>query len=199
VLNGGIEEKFNFIFKEIIKIFENDVVYIGSEMADGSIEKMKVALDAEFFEFGSGGGIKFCAFAAVGHVNFVNIAHELKGFFLADIFKKGSAEIVGDVIFSVGKSARSAETAHDGTGFAADAGFDFFTVDGAAAFFKGMSRFENRNFKFGFLFNKFKSGKNSAGACADYNNVIIHKNTSERFLTDELYHLKQPFSSKEEK
>ena len=175
MFNGGVEEKFDLFLKKIIKIFKYDIVDIRSEMAYGSIKKMKVVLDAEFFKFCSGGGIKFCAFSAVCHVYFINIAHKVKSVFLSDIFIKGSAEIVGDVVFTVGKSACAAETAHDGAGFAADAAFDFYAVNGAAAFFKGMSRFENSNFKFRFLFNKFKSGKNSAGACADNDYVIIHK------------------------
>ena len=177
--NRSIEEEIDFVLKVVIDVFENDVVDVGAKMANGSIKEMKVVLDAEFFEFGAGGGIKFCACAAVCHVNFINIAHQFKSLFFADIFIKGAAEIVGDIIFSVRKSACTAKTAHDGTGFAADAAFYFIAVNGAAAFLKGMSGFKNRNFEFRTEFCKFVSGKNTAGTCADDDNVIIHKKTSE--------------------
>ena len=172
--NGSVKEKVHSGFKIFINVFKDDIVDVGSEMTNGSIKKVKVVLDAKLFKLGAGGGIKFGAFAAVSHVYFVNIAHKVKSMFFADIFIKGAAKIVGDVVFSVRKSARTAKTAHNGTGFAVNAAFYFFTVDGAAAFFKGMSRFKNGNFKFGRKLGKLVSGKNTAGTRTDYNNVIIH-------------------------
>ena len=60
---------------------------------------------------------------------------------------QGSAEIVCDVIFSVGECACTAKAAHDGTRLAVDTALYFISVDGTFAFFKRFSGFENRNFK----------------------------------------------------
>ena len=75
----------------------------------------------------------FSQLAAVGHVDLVNVVHEVERLLLADVFVQRAAKVVGDVIFSVGKSACSAESVHDRAGLTLDTAFDFVTVDRAVA------------------------------------------------------------------
>ena len=110
---------------------------------------MQVVLKAELLDLGICCGIKLCALTAVAHVDIVNILHQLYGFFLSDVFKKSTAELVCDIVLSIGKSTGSAETVHYGTGLAAYAAFYLHSVYGTFPFFKGISRFKNRYLKIG--------------------------------------------------
>ena len=142
--HGGVEEEIHLLGKFGIEVFQHHIIDVRAQMAHGSIQQIQLVLDAELFEPGTGGGEEPGALAAVGHVDFVHITHQLQGVLFTDVLVQAAAEVVGDVIFSVGKRARAAEAAHDGTAFAADAGFDFFAVDGAAALFQGMAGFDTR-------------------------------------------------------
>ena len=95
-------------------------------------------LDAGLLELGSGGGVKLRPRAAVAHIDLVHIAHQLQRLPLADILIQRTAEVVGNVVLSVGKGPRAAEAAHDGAALAADAGLDFLPIDGAAAAVQGV-------------------------------------------------------------
>ena len=147
-------------------------------MADGSVQQVQVILDADGFELGPGGGIELGALAAVGHVDLVHVVHQFQGTLLADVFVKGTAEIVGDVVLAVGKRARAAEAAHDRAAFAADAALDLLAVDGAMALFKAVAGFKNGDPERGGELRQLVGGEDAAGARADDGNVVLHGNNS---------------------
>ena len=86
-----------------------------------------------------------------------------------------AAEIIGDVVLTVGERARAAKAAHDGTALAADAGFDLLAVNGAAALAQRMAGLEHGHLHDGIQLQQFIGGENAAGACADNDHVIIHE------------------------
>ncbi len=78
VVDGGIEEEVDLLLQLLIEVFQHNEVDVRAEMADGGIEQVELVLDAELFETGAGGGVEFGARAAVGHVDLVNIVHQLE-------------------------------------------------------------------------------------------------------------------------
>jgi hypothetical protein len=75
--------------------------------------------------------------------------HKIQRALFADVFVKSAAKVIGNIIFSVGKSSRASESAHNGAALAVDAGFYFFSVDGAFALTQCMTGFENRDLERG--------------------------------------------------
>ena len=67
----------------------------------------------------------------MGHIDLVHIFHKLSRCFFADVLIQSTAKIVGNVVFTIGERARSAESAHNRAGFTFDAGFDLVTVNRA--------------------------------------------------------------------
>ena len=171
----GIEEEGHLILQVVIEIFQDDIVDIGAQMADGSVQQMQIVLDAEGLEPGAGGGIELGALAAVGHIDAVDIVHQVQGLLLADVFVEGAAEIVGDVVLAVGEGARTAETAHDRAALAADAGFDLISVDGAAAFAQSMAGFKYSHLQLRLVLHQLVGGENTAGAGTDNDHIILHR------------------------
>ena len=70
-------------------------------------------LQADLFKFGSRRGVKLGPLTAVTHIDAVHIVHEIHGPLSANVLIKGAAEIVGDVVFAVRKSAGTAKSAHN--------------------------------------------------------------------------------------
>ena len=88
------------------------------------------------------------------------------------MFVQTAAEVVRDVILTVGKRARPAETRHYRTGLAVYAGFNLFAVDGAFPLAERMPCLEHGDFK---VFPaEFVSGVYSAGSRPDYHNVVFN-------------------------
>lgn len=142
-MNGRIEVEVDLVLEQVIEVREHDEVHVRAEMADGGVEQVELILDAELFELRAGGGVELRALAAVGHVDLIDIVHEIERLLFADVLVQRAAEVVGDVVFAVGKCARAAETAHDRAALAADAGFDLVAVDGAVALFKAVTGLEH--------------------------------------------------------
>ena len=65
--------------------------------------------------------------------------HQLHGLLLADIFIERAAEVIRQVIFSVGKRARAAEAVHDRARRTADAVLDSLPVNGTSALFERLA------------------------------------------------------------
>ena len=128
------EEEIHLFFQLVIQIFQNDIVDIGPQMTNGSIQQFQLVLDTQLFEFGSGCGEHTGILATVGNIDLIHVFHQIQGSLFSDMLVKSSAEVVGDIVFSIGKRTGTAETAHDRAGFATDTGFYFFAVDGAVAF-----------------------------------------------------------------
>ena len=106
----------------------------------------------------------------------------------ADVFIQRTAESVGDVVFSVGKSTCTAETAHNGTALAVNAALDLISIDGTVALLQRMTGFEDGDllhhdgpreeeyrFEVGILLYQLVSGEDTAGAGTDNNDVIFHR------------------------
>ena len=172
--NGGVKVEIDLIFKVIIKIFKHDIVYIRAQVTHGSLQKMKVVLYALLFERRACRSVELCSLSAIGKVNFVNIVHQLKSVLFADILVKRTAEIVGDIIFTVRKSTCTAEAAHNRAAFAAYTGFYFFAVNRATALIESVTCFKNGNLHMRRKLCKLVGRKNTAGACTDDNNIIFH-------------------------
>ena len=147
-------------------------------MADGGVQQVQLMLDTELLKLGPGGGIELGALAAVAHIDVIHIAHQLQSLLLADMLVKRAAEIIGDVILTIGKGACAAEAAHNGAALALDAGFNLITVNRTVALFQAVARFNDSNTQRGIPLYQLVGGKNTAGACADYNDIILHIRSS---------------------
>ena len=104
-------------------------------MANRCIKKLQFILHTLLFQVSSCCGVELCPFAAVGHVNFIYIAHQFKSLLAANVLIKRSAKIICDVVFPIGKCTGTAKAAHNRAGMAANAAFDFHTVNGAVTLF----------------------------------------------------------------
>ena len=93
----------------------------------------------------------------------------------ADVFIQRTAESVGDVVFSVGKSTCTAETAHNGAALAVNAALDLISIDGTVALLQRMTGFEDGDLQVGILLYQLVSGEDTAGAGTDNNDVIFHR------------------------
>ena len=93
----------------------------------------------------------------------------------ADVFIQRTAESVGDVVFSIGKSTCTAETAHNGTALAVNAALDLISIDGTVALLQRMTGFEDGDLQVGILLYQLVSGEDTAGAGTDNNDVIFHR------------------------
>ena len=88
---------------------------------------------------------------------------------------QAAAEIVRNIVFPVRKSAGAAESAHDGTGFAADAVFYFIPVDRAFSPVQRIPKFKYADFQRCLrLLVQFIGGENPARSRADDQHIIIH-------------------------
>lgn len=74
-------------------------------------------------EPGCAGGVELGALAAVFHVDLIHILHQLQRLLFADVLVEGAAELIGDVILSVGKGTGAAEAVHNGAGGASERSF----------------------------------------------------------------------------
>jgi hypothetical protein len=158
----------------LIQIFQNHIVDIRAQMADGSVQQVQIVLHAQLLELGAGGGVELGALAAETQVDPVHIAHQLQRPLLADVLVKRAAEIVGDIVFAVGKRTGAAKTAHNGAALAADAAFDLLAVDGAAALMERMTGFEHGDLQIGAALGQLIGGENTAGTGTDDDHIILH-------------------------
>ena len=142
-------------------------------MAHLRVQKMQAVFKAHALYLGVCGGIELRALSAVAEVNAVDILHQLYRLLLADILIEGAAELVCDIVFSVGKCARAAEAAHDIAHGALCAGLHLFPVYRAAALIQRASELEHGDLQSLIRLREFIGGENTAGACADNDHIII--------------------------
>ena len=140
-LNRCIKMKLHLIFQFGIKLFQNHVVDIRSQMTDGSIQKLQAILHTELLEFGPGRRKETGPFSSMFHIDFINIFHEGKGFFFSDIFIEGTAKIVCDIVFPVGKCPRSAKSAHNRTTLTGNTGLNLLPVNRTVPLFQAVPCF----------------------------------------------------------
>ena len=170
----GIKVEVHLVLKERVQVFQHHIVDVGAQMAHGGIQQVQVVLNADGLKLGAGGGIEPGARAAVGHVDVIYIFHQVQGPLLADILVEGAAEIVGDVVFSVGKSPRAAEAGHDGAALAANTALDGGAVDGAGPLVQGMTGLKNADLQAGRPQHQLVRRKNAAGTGANNKHIIVH-------------------------
>ena len=135
---------------------------------------MQVVLHTNRLKFRARRRIELCPRSAVRHIDLIHVMHKFQRFLLADIFEKRTAEIVGDIVFPVGKRARTAKTAHNRTARAVDTTFNLISVNRTAAFFQTVPRFKYGDFQTRIEFRKLVSGKNPPGPRSDNNHVVFH-------------------------
>ena len=135
---------------------------------------MQVVLQAQLLDGGCAGGVQVGALAAVCHVDFVHIFHQLQGLLFADVLVQGAAELVGDVVLAVGKSPGPAEAVHNGAGGALDAGLHLVPVNGTVPPAQGMSRLKQGDLQVRPFLQQLIGGVDSAGASAHDQHIILH-------------------------
>ena len=166
--------EIDLVLQLVENVAEDDVVYVGAEMADLRVEQVQAVFKAGALDLGVGGGVELGALAAVGEVYLVHILHQVDGFLLADILEQRAAELVRDVVLTIGERARAAEAAHDRAGGTLDAGFDLLAVDRASALVKRLAQLKYADLQCSVCLRQFVGGKYSSGACAHDDNVIVH-------------------------
>ena len=88
---------------------------------------------------------------------------------------QAAAEVVGNIVFSVGKSTCAPESAHDGAGFAADAVFHLVTVDRTFPPVQRIPKLKYADLQRCLrLLLQFIGGENPARSRADDQHIIIH-------------------------
>ena len=172
--HGGFKVEIHAMAQLLIQVLQHHIVDIRAQVAHGGVQQVQLVLDAQLFEPRAGGGIELGALAAMLHVDFVHVAHQLQRALAADMLIERAAEIVGDVIFAIRKRARAAKAAHDGAAFAANAGFHLIAVDGAAALFQRVPGLHHRDLHFTVQPAQFIGGKDTARARAHDDYVILH-------------------------
>ena len=160
------------------EIFQHDKIDIRPEVPDGRVEQVQIALQTAGLERAVGRGIQLRVLAAVADVDLVDIVHQLHGLLLADIFIERAAEVIRQVIFSVGKRARAAEAVHDRARRTADAVLDSLPVNGTSALFERLALFKYGDPLLRTELRQLIRRENSAGACADDNDIILHEKSS---------------------
>ena len=182
--DGGVEVEVDLVLERSVEVREHDEVYVRAEVTDGGVEQIELILDAELFELCAGGGVELRALAAVGHVDLVDVVHEVERLLFADLLVQRAAKVVGDVILAVGKRARAAEAAHDRAALAADAGLDLIAVDGAVTLFEAVTGLEHGDAQIAAVLGQLIGGEDTAGAAADDDHVIIHGRVLPCFVPD---------------
>ena len=128
-INRCVKIEIHRLAEFFIQIFQHNIVDIRAQMAHRCIQKLQFVLDTDLFKLRTGCREKAGSLTAVLHVDIIHIVHQIQRFLTADMLIECAAEIVSDIVFSIGKSTGSAETAHDRTGLAVDTGLDLVTVD----------------------------------------------------------------------
>ena len=87
---------------------------------------MKLILKTKLFKTGSCCGIQFGVFCSMCGIDMIHIVHQIQSGLSSNMFIKSTAEIIGNVVFTVRKSAGASKSAHNSAGFTFDAGGYFF-------------------------------------------------------------------------
>ena len=153
-------------------------------MPDGSVQKVQVILNAQGLEPGTGCGVQLGTLSAVAHVDFIHILHQIQRLLFPDIFVEGAAKVVGKIVFSVRESAGTAKAAHDAAAFAANAAFDFLSVNGTVAFIQGMACFKDSHFQRRRPLGQFVCRENTARTCANNDDIIPHVQNLQKRIAD---------------
>ena len=141
--DGTVKIEIYLILQMILEVLQNNIINICTQMADRSIQKMQTMLHAGFLELCSCSGIQLRSLPAKAEVDSIYVFHQFNGRLLSDILIESTAEIIGNVVFSIRKCTGAAESAHDGTAFAVNTGLDFITINGTFTVLQRMSYLKN--------------------------------------------------------
>ena len=148
------ETEVHLVLQFFINIFQNDIVHIRSQMANGCVQQGELVLHTNLLELGAHGGVLLRIPAALGAVDFIHVIHQLQGLLPADVLVQRPAKIIGNVVLSVGERSGAAEAVHNGASRAVDAGFYILSVDGTFSLLQRISLFENAHLQFRIFFRQ---------------------------------------------
>ena len=168
------EMEIDLLLQLLEQVRKDNEVDVRAEMAHGGVQQMEVVLQAAGLEGAVRRGIELRTLAAVGDVDLINVVHQLQRLLFADVLVERTAEIVGDVVFSVGKGSGSAEAVHDRTGRTANAALHVFAVDGAFALFERLALLKDGDLLLRAELRQLIGRKNTAGTGTDDDYVILH-------------------------
>ena len=66
---------------------------------------MQLVLETEFFETGSRRCIKLCVFGPVGKIDLIHVIHQIQSGLPSHMLVECTAEIIGNIIFTVRESS----------------------------------------------------------------------------------------------
>ena len=113
ILHRRTEVEIHLVLQFPVQIAKNNIIDIRPQMTHLGIQQMQTVLQAGFPDCGVRSGIELCSLPAVFQIDLIHIAHQLQGPGLTHMLMQASAEIIGNIVFSIGKSACAAEPAHD--------------------------------------------------------------------------------------
>ena len=171
-LDRAVEAEFDLVLQMVVKMLQDDVVDIRPQMAYGRVEQMQPVLHAGLLEGRARGRIELRPLPAEAEVDPVDVFHELRRGFLADVFVERPAEVVRDIVLAVGERAGAPEAAHDRAAVAVDAGADLYPVDRASAAVEPVPGLEHGDLQPGAALHQFVGGIDAAGARPDDQHVI---------------------------
>ena len=95
------ESEIDPVLKLAEEVLQHDIVNIGPEVPYRGVQQVQIVLKTLSLEIGTGRGVEFCALSAVGHVDAVDVVHELQRLVFADVLMKCAAEVIGYVVLAV--------------------------------------------------------------------------------------------------
>ena len=175
--DGRIEMEIDMILHPVKQILEHDVIFICAEVADGRVKQKQLVLHTQLLDCGIRSGIQLGPLSAESEIDLVHVTHQVERLALADVLMQRTAELVGDVVFAVGKRTGTTETVHDCAGTAPDTRLDLLAVNGTFALLQRIARLKHADLQIGTELLQFKRGKNPSGTRSDDNDIIFHSQT----------------------
>ena len=176
------------LLQHSIQIFQHNIVLVGTQMTDRSIQQLQLVLHTGLLQTSTAGGIHLGASPSIGHVDFIHIIHELQGLFPANMLVEGTTKIIGNIVLAIREGTSTAKAIHNSTGWAVDATLDGSTINRAFTLFQGTASLKNSYLYILVLLYQLIGRKNTARPCTNNNYIVLHANTP---------HLATTFNSKE--
>ncbi len=186
-LHRGSEKEIYFILQPGIQIFQNNIIDVRPQMAHGGVQKMQVIFHTELLDPCIRRGIQRRPLSAIPQIDLIHIIHQFCRLPLSNVFVQRTAKLIGNIIFSVGKCPRSAETIHNGTALTVNTGFHPVSVNRAPSVLQLRARLKNRDLSSRAYPRQLISGKNPPWSCPYNDNIVSHRNPD--LLLFSFYHI----------
>lgn len=170
LLNGvdaAVEEEIDLVLQVIIEMLEHDIIDVSAEVTYGCIEEVETMLHAGLLKLRAGGRVELRALATELEVDLIDILHQLDCGLLADILVERAAEIVRDVVLSIGEGTGTTETAHDRAAVTVNTGLDLLAIDRALTAAELVAVLENRDLQIRTALGQLVSSENTTRARTD--------------------------------